>query len=244
MRDEFVSFHALKERFNVTEMWLFSIIQKGLLTPFNSMRDRLMRPDRKPANYIEELERERLGLIAQKINMLTNPQSVNMRFLESQFDNERPPTENEIEIKIKDLEIDIKKYKNNTTDLYNWKNYRFPDSDNRLDELKAFMSICYFKISEIKKISNLFKKREEIHLNDISSETNLKFTRKSQMHRLEAECIAERLWAEDPTLTIAEVIRNPDINKSYDGNKYVGKTLRRWVKSKCPNPRRGRPKKN
>ena len=71
--------------------------------------------------------------------------------------------------------------------------------------------------------------------------------RPDQQDRLTCQQIARRLWSENPTMTIADMTRNPEILVQGNGKAYKGKnTLRNWLKEVAPpavRNRRGRPKK-
>lgn len=62
-------------------------------------------------------------------------------------------------------------------------------------------------------------------------------------HKEAARKVAKKLWKEDETLTIADVIRHDDINRV--APNYHERTLRRWIKDLAPSNKPGRrPKKN
>ncbi len=70
--------------------------------------------------------------------------------------------------------------------------------------------------------------------------------RPNQRHRLECREVAKEIWKEKPEERIAHVFRDEKFRDVFkDINPpYVDDTLRDWIKDLCPNPRRGRPKKN
>ncbi len=77
----------------------------------------------------------------------------------------------------------------------------------------------------------------------ISDNSRRKKLLPSQKHKIEARLIAEGKWQEDPNITIAEMVQDPDINKEYDGIEYKNKTLRGWINNLAPNRKPGRRKK-
>jgi hypothetical protein len=65
----------------------------------------------------------------------------------------------------------------------------------------------------------------------------------NQERKLKCRNIAKRLWELDPLLTIADMIKRPEIvenSKKLNGNPYSEKTIRDWIKCLCPNRRPGR----
>ncbi len=69
----------------------------------------------------------------------------------------------------------------------------------------------------------------------------------SQKCKLECRKIAKRIWEQDPLLTMAEMIKQPEIienSRNLNGLPYSERTVRNWVSCLCPNRRPGRgPKK-
>jgi hypothetical protein len=64
--------------------------------------------------------------------------------------------------------------------------------------------------------------------------------RPSQRHKMECRKVAERLWKENPNMTIAQMCNHSDIKRTFDGKRYLEKTIRDWIKDLCPNRRAGR----
>ena len=71
--------------------------------------------------------------------------------------------------------------------------------------------------------------------------------RPDQQDKITCQGIAQRLWEEHPHMTIADMIKRPEIQIEGNGKAYSGKnTLRNWLKAVAPasvRNRRGRPKK-
>jgi hypothetical protein len=68
--------------------------------------------------------------------------------------------------------------------------------------------------------------------------------RPNQRHKIECRKIAAKIWENDPTITIADMIYRDEIAKVSTPKTYNEKTLRNWIKDLCPNRSRGRrPKK-
>ena len=78
-----------------------------------------------------------------------------------------------------------------------------------------------------------------------SEEKEPKF-RESQLDKARCHAIAQMLWDENPTSTIADMIRDKRILKYGNGSQYTEKTLHEWLKEidpRAPDARIGRPKK-
>ena len=71
-----------------------------------------------------------------------------------------------------------------------------------------------------------------------------KSTRPSYRHRKASRQIAKDIWAKNPEITIADMIRDNEIANACDGKLYDEGVLRKWIKDLCPNRKPGRrPKK-
>jgi hypothetical protein len=93
-----------------------------------------------------------------------------------------------------------------------------------------------FVISESRCI--LYERKEGKRINEV--EFHGKKLRPSQRHKMECRKVAERLWKENPKMTIADICHHNDINRIFDGKVYAEKTIRNWIKDLCPNRRAGR----
>ena len=54
---------------------------------------------------------------------------------------------------------------------------------------------------------------------------------------------AEKIWAKEPEITIADMIMRNEIANACDDVTYAEKTIRDWIKDLCPNRKPGRRKK-
>lgn len=64
--------------------------------------------------------------------------------------------------------------------------------------------------------------------------------RSNQIHKTLCREIAKKLWDEDPSITIADMIWGNEIAEACDGKDYAERTLRNWIKDLCPNRSPGR----
>jgi len=76
-----------------------------------------------------------------------------------------------------------------------------------------------------------------------AAQSELSKMRHNEECKLKCRNIAKRLWELDPLLTIADMIKQPEIaeySKKLNGSSYSEKTVRDWIKCLCPNRRPGR----
>lgn len=74
---------------------------------------------------------------------------------------------------------------------------------------------------------------------------SLPLTGRHGTHRRHKKAViaeARRLWAADPTITIADMALRDEITNACEGNMYAEKTMRDWIKTYCPNRKPGRRK--
>jgi hypothetical protein len=74
-----------------------------------------------------------------------------------------------------------------------------------------------------------------------------KTLRNDQEARIAAQVIARRLWKDNPSMLIAEVVKHDSIQHLCGADHYGEAAVRRWVKQVAPpkvSARRGRPRKN
>lgn len=70
--------------------------------------------------------------------------------------------------------------------------------------------------------------------------------RHNQRARIACQFVAEGLWRQSPTTTIADMVKHEAIQKYCDGQRYDDATVREWIKVVAPTAvreKRGRPKK-
>ena len=75
------------------------------------------------------------------------------------------------------------------------------------------------------------------------ADSRQKTLRPSQRHKKAVCEIAADLWKKDPSITIAKMIERQeiiDVSEKENGDCYLEKTLRDWIKDLCPNRKPGR----
>jgi len=95
----------------------------------------------------------------------------------------------------------------------------------------------YFKLSDIEKLEKEYGTEPKI---STVADTKKKKLRPSQLHRKRCRKVAEKLWEEDPIITIADMALMNEITEACEGIIYAESTIRRWVKDLNPNPNPGR----
>jgi hypothetical protein len=109
-------------------------------------------------------------------------------------------------------------------------------NDNTLD-----VSDFLFGLSDVEEFES---EHPEIVSDRIQDKKTEKKLRSNQIHKIKCREVAQKLWEEDPSITIADMIHKDNINEVFDGKVYAEKTIRNWIKDLCPNRSPGRrPKK-
>jgi len=121
-----------------------------------------------------------------------------------------------------------------------WEGFEFPqDKDLSAHFIGVLLNSLYLK-ADVEKFHSA--PAEPAVAAPIQAPANPKKLRPAQMHRLACRAVAEKIWKEDPNLTIEEVINRKEISDAYQGAAYTNKTLRNWIKNLCPNRKPGRRK--
>jgi hypothetical protein len=114
-------------------------------------------------------------------------------------------------------------------------------------ELKVIFSLIGKEVLEIpdllfrlSNIEDLESEHPEIIPEQADDKEPEKKKRPSQIHREKCREMAEKLWDEDPTLTIVDMTYKDEINALFDGKSYVEKTIRKWIKDLNPDRSPGR----
>ncbi len=114
------------------------------------------------------------------------------------------------------------------------------DSDHLLSlvhEKTIDLSDLLFRLADI---TDLESEHPEIVAGRIDDKKPEKKLRPSQIHKIKCREVAQKLWDEDPTLTIVDMTYKNEINAVFDGKSYVEKTIRDWIKDLCPDRSPGR----
>jgi hypothetical protein len=108
-------------------------------------------------------------------------------------------------------------------------------NDNTFD-----LSYLLFRLSDTKEFES---EHPEIVSGRIDDKKPEKKLRPNQIHKIKCREVAQRLWEENPAITIREIGDMPEImevSKRTDGNYYSEKTIRNWIKDLCPDRSPGR----
>ncbi len=124
-----------------------------------------------------------------------------------------------------------------------WNQIEPPASETEAKEIITELVDSLFKkedVEEFEKQYGLEAKIDKPH-KPVSPPRKL---RPDQIHRIECRKVAKRLWQENPTITIADMIMRNEINVLFGGKTYTENTIRNWIKDLCPDRSAGRrPKK-
>ena len=132
----------------------------------------------------------------------------------------------EKEKEIKELEKELTKVKDDS-----WKAYCLPKSETERREILNLVvdSLYLREDAEMYSAGKLYPRKKQ---------------RPEQKHRDECRNVADKLWKEDPSITIVDMAHREEINAVFGGKTYTEKTIREWIKDRCPNRLPGRRRKN
>jgi hypothetical protein len=115
---------------------------------------------------------------------------------------------------------------------------------NRIDRLINdnifYVLDLLFRLSDVEEFES---EHPEIVSYRIQAKKSEKKLRPNQLHKLKCREVAQKIWKEDPSITIADMIHKDEINEVCDGKVYTEKTIRNWIKDLCPDRSPGRRRK-
>lgn len=116
--------------------------------------------------------------------------------------------------------------------LYDMEEPDYPHSSVKREDLKAWA------LSRGQKPKFLFPEMRVLNEPPAILTPTEKVTplRQSQLDKARCQAIAQVLWEENPTRTIADMIRDKRILKFGNGNQYADETLHGWLKDVDPRP--------
>ena len=132
-----------------------------------------------------------------------------------------------------------------------WEGYEFPqDKDLSAHFIGVLLNSYYPREEVYKRLSSpagTSPGEGSVQLPPIAekAETAVKQRklRPEQRYKLACRESAEKIWEEDPNLTIEKMIDRKEITHACQGTAYIRNTIRNWIKDLCPNRNPGRPKK-
>jgi len=108
-----------------------------------------------------------------------------------------------------------------------WSKFELPDSFTETTHFLALLRQSLFSIEELGQLQQK-QKPEEKKLTD------------DQRRRVACRKEAEKIWADDPNITIADMILSDELNLLCENRIYAEKTMRNWINDLCPNRDPGR----
>jgi len=128
-----------------------------------------------------------------------------------------------------------------------WTDLKLPPYPQEADSILNALANAYFLIAELNRM--LTPKKGHIDIDPaedpppLPRAEKIQKERPSQRHRRQCREVAEKIWAENPDITIADLVVSDEITQSCDGHIYQEKTIRGWINDLCPNRSPGRRKK-
>ena len=131
-----------------------------------------------------------------------------------------------------------------------WQNFKLPqDQDLSRHFLRVLLSSYYVREEVYKRLSPQSEPttdQEPVRPAQIAEQVQAaakqRKLRPEQRHKRDCRAVAQKIWMEDPGLTIEEMIDRKEITDARNGAAYIRKTIRTWINDLCPNRRPGRPK--
>jgi hypothetical protein len=232
---KWISGAELLSRWDIKSVELFDYVRKGLRP--HSILGKPMAPPNvsEKLGYLEEWEKELETLKRLCKSPMDSRPVVRMR--QEKDRKERIKKVPHLEKKIKTLKEELSQI-----DTHSWENYTLTSSEQETRELIRGLTRALFEVANVKEIETRYGlvPKKERHSADRSAEKKL---RPNQKQRIKCREVAEELWKADPTVTITAMIEHEDIveaSKRTDGNLYLEKTVRNWIKDLCPNRSPGR----
>lgn len=126
-----------------------------------------------------------------------------------------------------------------------WTAFELPSNPQQAKALLDRLSECLFRRDDVrqveKELSPLAAAKAEKPSKKSATPRKL---RPNQRHKISCRAEAKKLWKEDPSITIADMIRRDELNTVCEGRVYTDKAMREWIKDLCPDRSGGRrPKK-
>jgi hypothetical protein len=87
------------------------------------------------------------------------------------------------------------------------------------------------------------QQRKYSHVAALNSGSDRSMRRHSSKCREQCRALAKIFWAEDPKITITNMVKKDEISKKYkklNSDSYKKKTIKTWIKDLCPNRKPGR----
>jgi hypothetical protein len=133
-----------------------------------------------------------------------------------------------------------------------WNGFVLPQDQNLARHFIQTLLNSYYSRDEVKRRLSpqpeSVPHQEQVHPAQIVAQAEISAKqqkdRPERRHMKACREIAERLWRDNPEITISDMTISDEINEACEGKYYKDeKTIRNWIKNLCPNPKPGRPKK-
>lgn len=122
-----------------------------------------------------------------------------------------------------------------------WTECELPSKSHLAKAVLARLSECIFRRGDVNEFQDEFIPKiasdEKAHSKKTPAPKKL---RPNQRHKISCRAEAEKLWKEDPSITIADMIHRDELNKVCEGRLYTEKVMRKWINDLCPDRSRGR----
>jgi hypothetical protein len=240
MMSEIFSGKELLDRWGIRDFELFEYVSKGKLIPHDRFGKLLRHPYLLSETRLEELKIElksqqhTLQLAEAYKIPLDNPQR---QSLEAAIASKK---QNALEA-IAWLKAELYESEATPTESQGWKGCELPDEKQRAEHLIDLLTNSLYHKEDVFKVEQERNQQQQKRaIAEIGVKRTNKRPRTSQIHKANCRAVAFKLWTEDPSITISEMILSDEIARACEPRTYGEKTLREWIKDLCPNRAPGR----
>ena len=139
------------------------------------------------------------------------------------------------------LKAELSESKAASSEPVGWKGSDLPQDMQKAEDLIEILANSLYHREDV---SNVEQERAQEQrkraIDDRGIKRRYNKLRRSQIHRLNCRNAAMKLWNEDPSITIADMIDRQELINACDKKLYQEKTIRNWIKDLCPNRAPGR----
>jgi hypothetical protein len=235
--DNLVTGNELTEKHGLKDIDLFHLVQRGDLMPRDWIGGAISRPDCRTDEYLHGLKLKRDLLENELIKLSNEPNDFLSGYRVGGILGDKSSFLHEI----KKIDEELARYKDRRRDPYDWKNYRLPTDKIEASVVLKLICEATYRKDEIEKTNGGEGiKRKNVSKNIVIDNSGRNNLLPSQRHKQTTRDVAEKLWKEDPSITIAGMAHRDEINALHEGKTYAEKTIRKWIKDLCPNRSPGR----
>ena len=237
---KYISGEDLLDKWDIYPVELIEYIKTGQLRPYSQSGKLIPHPYYQPMSVIEDL-RKTFKYYSSSVKKVTKNDQEKIK-------KEKDPvaaiglglTTISSSILAMDYGRKLSQYESVSRELLGWKNFELPQYEQESEKILQLLIDSLYLNDEVSAIEKIARQRKVTNTGNMLNDSKEKKLRPNQRHKLQSREIAEKLWGKDPTITIADMINEPEIIAACDDKFYIEKTVRDWIKDLCPNRKPGR----